>query len=428
MLMLSVVLVFLIFAIMGMPLFFSFGVAATYACIAGDFPLQIIAQRMMIGMDSFTLLAIPGFVLVGEVMCQGGISKRAVDFSNSLIGHFRGGLSMVAVLAGMVMGGISGSAVADTAAVASVLIPTMEKENYPKDFSSAVVGTAGPLGNIIPPSIPMVVYSMTAGLSLLDLFLAGYIPGMMIGLSLMALCYFISKRKNYGPPSRSRGQFSGENVAFTLRRSILALLTPLIIVGGIVSGVFTPTESAMIGVVYTLIVAIYIYKEMTWGELPKLLLSSAKTTSKLVIIIAAASVFSYISINEGIPDLFRDFMLGISENKIVILIILNLILLLTGLIIDILVATVIIVPVLIPLEQSLGLDPLHVAMIFILNMSIGLLTPPVGYCLFISSAVAEVPMERTALKAIPIVLTMLGILVLINAFPQLTLFVPNLVP
>ena len=199
MLMLSVVFVFLVLTIMGMPLFFSFGVAATYACIAGDLPLQIIAQRLMIGMDSFTLLAIPGFVLVGEIMCQGGISKRAVDFSNSLIGHFKGGLSMVAVLTGMVMGGISGSAVADTAAVATVLVPSMEKENYPKDFSSAVVGTAGPLGNIIPPSIPMVVYSMTAGLSLLDLFLAGYIPGMMIGLSLMGLCYFISKRKNPDP-------------------------------------------------------------------------------------------------------------------------------------------------------------------------------------------------------------------------------------
>ena len=241
MLMLSVVFVFLVLTLMGMPLFFSFGVAATYACIAGDMPLQIIAQRLMIGMDSFTLLAIPGFVLVGEIMCQGGISKRAVDFSNSLIGHFKGGLSMVAVLTGMVMGGISGSAVADTAAVATVLVPSMEKENYPKDFSSAVVGTAGPLGNIIPPSIPMVVYSMTAGLSLLDLFLAGYIPGMMIGLSLMGLCYFISKRKNYGPPSSY--EFSGKNVALTFRRAILALLTPLIIVGGIVSGVFTPTES-----------------------------------------------------------------------------------------------------------------------------------------------------------------------------------------
>jgi tripartite ATP-independent transporter DctM subunit len=424
--MLSVVVVFLFFTILGMPLFFSFGVAATYACIAGDMPLQIIAQRLMIGMDSFTLLAIPGFVLVGEVMCQGGISRRAVDFSNSLIGHFRGGLSMVAVLTGMVMGGISGSAVADTAAVATVLVPSMEKENYPKDFSSAVVGTAGPLGNIIPPSIPMVVYSMTAGLSLLDLFLAGYIPGMMIGLSLMGLCYFISKRKGFGPHTTYR--FSWQGVAFTFKRSILAIITPLIIVGGIVSGVFTPTESAMIGVVYSLIIALSLYKEIKWGQLPEVLLDSAKTTAKLVIIIATASVFSYISINEGIPDLFRDFMLGISENKFVILIILNLILLLTGLIIDILVATVIIVPVLIPLGQSLGLDPLHIAMIFILNMSIGLLTPPVGYCLFVSSAVADIPMERTALKAIPIILTMLGILVLINAFPPLSLFVPNLVP
>jgi C4-dicarboxylate transporter DctM subunit len=425
MLMVSLVIVFLVCTLAGMPLFFSFGVSAAYACIAGDLPLQIIAQRMMIGMDSFALLAIPGFVLVGEIMCQGGISRRAVDFSNSLIGHFKGGLSMVAVLTGMIMGGISGSAVADTAAVASVLVPSMEEENYPKEFSSAVVGTAGPLGNIIPPSIPMIVYSMTAGLSVLDLFLAGYIPGMMIGFSLMGLCYFISKRKGYGPLVTYG--FSWKKVVLAFKRSILALLTPLIIVGGIVSGIFTPTESAMIGVIYSLIIAIHIYKELTWRQMPVVLLDSAKTTAKLVVIIAAASVFSYISINEGVPELFRDFMFGISDNKYVILIVLNLILLLTGLIIDILVATVIIVPVLIPVGQALGMDPLQMAMIFVLNMSIGLLTPPVGYCLFVASAIAKVRMEDTALNAIPVILTMLGILVLLNVFPQLSLFIPGLV-
>lgn len=425
MLMLSLVIVFLICTLAGMPLFFAFGVSAAYACIAGDLPLQIIAQRLMIGMDSFALLAIPGFVLVGEIMCQGGISRRAVDFSNSLIGHLRGGLSMVAVSTGMVMGGISGSAVADTAAVATVLVPSMVEENYPKEFSSAVVGTAGPLGNIIPPSIPMIVYSMVAGLSVLDLFLAGYIPGMMIGFSLMALCYFISKRRGYGPPGKYR--FSLQNVGLTLKRSIMALLTPLIIVGGIVSGVFTPTESAMIGVVYSLIVAMHIYNELSWREMPAVLLDSAKTTAKLVIIIATASVFSYISINEGIPELFTDFMFGISKNKYIILLFLNLILLLTGLIIDILVATVIVVPVLIPLGEALAMDPLQIAMIFVLNMSIGLLTPPVGYCLFVSSTIAGVSVEDTALEAIPVILTMLGILALLNVFPQLSLFVPGLI-
>jgi len=425
MVILSLVIVFLICTFAGMPLFFAFGVSAAYACIVGDLPLQIIAQRLMIGMDSFALLAIPGFVLVGEIMCQGGISRRAVDFSNSLIGHLRGGLSMVAVSTGMVMGGISGSAVADTAAVATVLVPSMVEENYPKEFSSAVVGTAGPLGNIIPPSIPMIVYSMVGGLSVLDLFLAGYIPGMMIGFSLMVLCYFISKRRRYGPPGKYR--FSWQNVWLTLKRSIMALLTPLIIVGGIVSGVFTPTESAMIGVVYALIVAILIYNELSWREMPAVLLGSAKTTAKLVIIIATASVFSYISINEGIPELFMDFMFGISKNKYVILLFLNLILLFTGLIIDILVATVIIVPVLIPLGEALAMDPLQMAMIFVLNMSIGLLTPPVGYCLFVSSTIAGVSLEDTAVSAIPVILTMLGILALLNLFPQLSLFVPGLI-
>jgi len=207
----------------------------------------------------------------------------------------------------------------------------------------------------------------------------------------------------------------------------MALLTPLIIVGGIVSGVFTPTESAMIGVVYALIVAILIYNELSWREMPAVLLGSAKTTAKLVIIIATASVFSYISINEGIPELFMDFMFGISKNKYVILLFLNLILLFTGLIIDILVATVIIVPVLIPLGEALAMDPLQMAMIFVLNMSIGLLTPPVGYCLFVSSTIAGVSLEDTAVSAIPVILTMLGILALLNLFPQLSLFVPGLI-
>ena len=423
MLMLTVALIFFFLVLMGMPLYFSFGVSASLACIFGGMPLEIIAQRLMIGMDSFALLAIPGFVLVGEIMCQGGISKRAVDFSNALIGHFTGGLSMVAVLTGMIMGGISGSAVADTAAVASVLVPSMEEEKYPRDFSAAVVGTAGPLGNIIPPSIPMIVYSMTSGLSLLNLFLAGYIPGMMIGVGLMILCYFVAKRKGYG---RSNSDFTWQRVVVTFRRSILAILTPLIIVGGILTGVFTPTESAMIGVVYSLIVAIHVYKEMSWRDMPRVLLDSAKGTAKVVIIIAGAGVFSYISINEGVPYLFQEFMFNISDNPWVILLVLNLILLFVGLLIDILVATVILVPVLMPLGQAMGFDPLHIAMIFILNMSIGLLTPPVGYCLFVSSAIADVPVERVAYRALPIVLTMLGILFLINVFPQLTLFVPSL--
>jgi C4-dicarboxylate transporter DctM subunit len=425
MLMLLVLIVFMFCALLGLPLFFAFGASSTLACLLAPLPLKIIAQRLFYGMNGFILLAIPGFVLVGEIMSRGGISKRLVDFSNALIGHFTGGLSMVAVMTGMIMGGISGSAVADTAAVASVLIPSMAQENYPREFSSAVVGTAGPLGNIIPPSIPMIVYSMTAGVSVLNLFLAGYIPGMMIGFSLMALCYFMSKRRNFG--ARSGSQFSWQQVSVTFKRSILAILTPLLIVGGIVGGIFTPTESAMIGVIYCLIVAIYVYKEMAWADLPGILLASAKISAKLVIIIAGASVFTYISIYEGIPELFRDFMFGISTNKYVLLLVLNLILLLTGLVLDILVATVIIVPVLIPLGHAMGLAPLHMAMIFILNMSIGLLTPPVGYCLFVSSSIAEVPMESTAINAIPIILTMIGVLALVNIIPQLSLWVPSLV-
>ncbi|NWF92701.1 MAG: TRAP transporter large permease [Syntrophaceae bacterium] len=424
MLILSAIIVFFFCIFIGLPIFFSFGLTAAFACMAGNLPLHIVAQRLMIGMDSFVLLAVPGFVLAGEIMCQGGISKRIVDFCNALVGHFKGGLSMVAVLTGMIMGGISGSAVADTAAVASVLVPSMEKENYPKEFSAAVVGTAGPLGNIIPPSIPMVIYSMTSGLSLLDLFLAGYIPGMMIGFSLMGFCHIISKNKGYG---RSQSHFSHTNLMTAFRRSVLAILIPVVVVGGIVTGVFTPTESSIIAVVYSFIVAIFVYREMTVVQIPRVLLTAAKASAKLVIIMGAGSVFSYISINEGVPELFRDFMLGISNNKFVILMVLNLILLFTGLLIDILVATIIFVPILMPLGQALGLDPLHVAMLFVVNMSIGLLTPPVGYSLYVSSIISGVPTEKVALNSVPIVLIMIGILSIMTLFPQVTLFVPNLI-
>lgn len=424
MLILSTIIVFLICIFIGVPIFYSFGLTAVLACVLGGLPLHIVAQRLMIGMDSFVLLAVPGFILAGEIMCQGGISKRIVDFCNALVGHFKGGLSMVAVLTGMIMGGISGSAVADTAAVASVLVPSMEKENYPKEFSAAVVGTAGPLGNIIPPSIPMVIYSMTSGLSLLDLFLAGYIPGMLIGFSLMGFCHIVSRNKGYG---RSECCFSPKNLLTTFKRSVLAILIPVVVVGGIVTGVFTPTESSIIAVIYSFIVAIFVYKEMTLNHVPRILLTAAKASAKLVIIMGAGSVFSYIFINEGLPELFRDFMLGISNNKFVILMVLNLILLFAGLLIDILVATIIFVPILMPLGQALGLDPLHIAMLFVVNMSIGLLTPPVGYSLYVSSIVSGVPTEKVAWKSVPIVLIMIGILTIMTMCPQVTLFVPSLI-
>jgi tripartite ATP-independent transporter DctM subunit len=423
MLMIYALIVFLILVFMGVPIYFSFGLTATFACIVGGLPLQIIAQRLMIGMDSFVLLAVPGFILAGEIMCEGGISKRIVDFSNAVVGHLKGGLTMVTVLTSMIIGGIAGSAVAETAATASILVPSLEKEEYPKEFSAALVGTAGPVGNIIPPSIPMVVYSMVSGLSLLDLFLAGYFPGMIIGFALMGYCYLVCKKRDYG---RATTRFSPRSLFIAFKRSVLALLIPIVVVGGIVTGVFTPTESAMIAVVYSLIVTIHIYREMNWASLPRLLLTTAKASAKLVMIMGAGSVFSYISINEGVPELFKSFMLGVSSNKYVILLILNLIFIFAGCLIDILVATIIFVPVLIPLQQALGLDPLHIAMIFIINLSIGLLTPPVGYSLYVSSAISGVSVEKVSRYALPFVAIMFGILGLMTIFPQLTIFFPRL--
>ncbi len=268
----------------------------------------------------------------------------------------------------------------------------------------------------------MVIYSMTSGLSLLDLFLAGYIPGILIGVSLMVYCYLAAKKHGYG--HRTAG-FSLRGVFASLRPSFFAILMPIIIVGGVVSGVFTPTESAIIGVVYAFVVALFLYHEMTWKDLPRVLVGSALATAKLVIIMAAASVFSYISILEGVPELFKDFMLAISENPYVILLVLNILLLFLGCIIDILVATIILVPVLMPLCAAVGIDPLHLALVFVINMSIGLLTPPVGYSLYVSATIAEVPVEKVIPMVIPVVITMTAILVLVNLFPALSLTIPR---
>jgi C4-dicarboxylate transporter DctM subunit len=419
-----IVLLFIFTVLFGLPLFFAFGFAASMACWVADLPLEAIAQQMMIGMDSFALLAIPGFILVGDIMCQGGIARRAVDFCVALIGHLRGGLSMVAVMVGMIMGGISGSAVADTAAIASTMISPMEEEKYPRDFSAAVVATAGPLGNIIPPSIPMIVYSMTSGQSLLDLFLAGYIPGVMIGLGLMGYCYFTSRKHRYG---RTNASLSWQRVVVTFKRSFLAILTPVFIVGGIVSGIFTPTEASMMGVVYCIVVAILVYKELRWRDMPAILLKSAKATAKLTIIIAIGSVFSYICISEGVPDMVKRFILSISDDRMVILLMLNVFLLFLGCILDILVATVILVPVLVPLADAAGINQLHLAMLFVINMSIGLLTPPVGYSLFVASTVSKVPVEKIAVRELPIVATMIVILIFVIFCPKLSLYMPSLV-
>jgi len=270
----------------------------------------------------------------------------------------------------------------------------------------------------------MIIYSMVSGLSLLDLFLAGYIPGVMIGLSLMAYCYYISKKHGYG---RINAQLSWQRVVVTFKRSFLAILTPVFIVGGIVLGIFTPTEASMMGVVYCVIVSIIVYKELRWSDMPGILLKSSKTTAKLTVIIAIGSVFSYICINEGVPEMVKRFILGISDNRLVILLMLNAFLLFLGCILDILVATIILVPMLVPLADAAGISQLHLAVLFVINMSIGLLTPPVGYSLFVASTISKVPVEKIAVREVPIVVIMIVIVVLVMLFPQISLYVPSLV-
>lgn len=415
---------FLALMLMKLPIAFALGVASLLTAWHLGLPSLMIFQRMVNGLNSFTFLAVPFFVVAGQIMTEGGISDRLVRFSNVIVGKVRGGLAMVNVLASMFFGGISGSSVADVSSIGAFLIPMMEKKGYDKDFSVAVTITSSVQGVIIPPSQNVIYYSLAAGgISIGRLFLGGYIPGIILGFALMALSYVISVVRGY-PKEESFTLKQAVNIIFD---SLIGLFTIVIIMGGIIFGLFTATESAAIAIVYAAFVTIFVYRSIGVRGIYRVLKGSIRTLSVIVTIIGTSSAFAFLLAYLRVPRMVTEFLLGFSSNTIVVLILINLIMLFLGMMMDMGILILLLTPILLPVATEIGLDPLQFGIIMMLNLGIGLCTPPVGTSLFVGCAIADLKVEHSIKMLIPFYLVMVLVLILVIAFPQLVLFLPNLV-
>ncbi len=415
-------LVFFVCMVLGVPIAFCLGITAAFSLISLDMPLRVVAQRIFTGMDSFPLMAVPFFVLAGDLMNYGGTTIRLVHFSNALVGWIRGGLAHTNIVASMFLAGISGSAVADASAIGGILIPGMTKEGYDVEFSAAVTASASTMGPIIPPSILMVIYGVTTGVSIGALFAAGFIPGVLIGVSLMAVAYFIARKRNY--PKLPMISLSGFVIA--LKKAIFALVAPVIILGGILLGVFTPTEAAAVAVAYAFFVGVFVFRELRLANIPGILVQSGITTSVLLLVIGTANVLAWVLSAEQIPQKIAEAMLGISSDPNWILLLINLFLLVVGMFMESGAAIIILAPVLAQVAQTVGLNPLHFGFVMVLNLVIGLLTPPLGVCLFVACSIARIPLTALVKAIFPFLMVEVVVLFLVSYFPWLALWIPKM--
>lgn len=409
---------FFVFFVVSIPLPFTIALSSFIALWVGDKSMMLIPQRMYMGSDSFPMLAIPFFILSGEIMLKGGLSRRLIDVANSLVGHLTGGLSMVSVGSAAFFGAISGSAPATTASIGSIMVPEMKKAGYDEGFSAALVASVGPLGQIIPPSIPMVLWATMASISVSDLFLAGVLPGMLMAFALIICSYVIAKKRKFQKVGRraSLGQ-----VFTATKRGIWALLMPAIILGTIYGGICTPTEAGGIVCVYALFVGFVIYKELHIKDLPSIFISTVKTTAMVVFMVACANLFGWIMASEQLPARMISSFLSISDNKYVLLLLINIALLIVGALMDNISAMTILCTVLTGIGASLGIDPIHLGAIVIINFAIGNITPPLGYTLYVASSISGIPFERVARNALPMLLGEIIVLLIITYIPFFTL-------
>ncbi len=388
-----------------------------------DIDLAALVQRMVGGLNSFSLLAIPFFILAGEIMNEGGISRRLINLANVMIGKVRGGLAMVNVLASTFFGGISGSAVADVSSIGSVLIPMMKKAKYDSDYAVNVTISSAAQGVMIPPSHNMIIYSTAAGgVSVGALFMGGIIPGILLGLILMVVTYVIAVKRNYpkGEPVKR------EEIPKIVREGLLGLLTAVIIIGGIVSGIFTATESAAIGVVYAFIITFFVYRDIPLSRMRIILVRTSKTLAMVLFLIASSSAFGWLLALLKVPAMVTEGLLAFSPNDIVTLLLINLILLVLGMFMDMAPLILIATPILLPVATAAGMDPVQFGVVLILNLAIGLITPPVGTCLFVGCAIGQIPIEKTVKGMAPFYLAMIVTLLLVTFVPQFSLFLPDL--
>jgi tripartite ATP-independent transporter DctM subunit len=422
---LVLILSFMLLLVIGTPVAWSIGISSLLTMLVSipALPaLTTVSQRIGTGLDSFALLAIPFFILSGQLMNRGGIAHRLIAFAKTLIGSLPGGLAMINIVAAMLMGAIAGSALASASAMGSILGPEMEKEGYSRQFGAAVNITSATTGLIIPPSNILIVFSLASGgVSIAALFLAGYIPGLITGVLLMLVSYFWAKKYKYNVGQRS----SLAQVFHTFIAALPSLMLLVIVMGGIVAGIFTATEASAIAVLYTLVLGFY-YREISWKDLPKLLLESSATSAVVMLLIGASMSMSWVMSFENIPQGISTTLLGISENEIVILLIINLILLFVGIFMDMTPAVLIFTPIFLPVVAELGIDPVQFGIVMVLNLCIGLCTPPVGSVLFVGVSIAGTTIQKVVKPLIPLFVAMIISLFLVAYIPQLSLWLPSL--
>ncbi len=415
--------VLIVLLVLNVPIAFAIGMSSLAAILAAPgVPMMVAPQRMFYGLDTFTLIAVPLFILAGRLMALGGVTRDLLDLSRVAVGFLRGGLAYVNIVASMIFAGITGTAASDTSSIGSILIPAMLKKGYEKDFTVAVTATSSTIGIMIPPSVPMVLYGVAASQSIGKLFIGGVVPGLMVGGALMLVTAVLAKKRNY---PREESYSFGEAVRICLR-SIPALMTIVIIIGGIVGGVFTPTEAAGIACVYTFFMGMFYYREIGLRDVPAIMKEVAVTVGMVGMMIAAASALGWVFANQNIPRAVANAILSVTDNKVAVLLLVNALLLFVGTWMDLTPAVIVFTPILLPVVTSVGIDPVHFGVIMVVNLAIGLFTPPVGVCLFIACGIAKISITDTIRAFIPFFVAMLVVLVLITYIPALCMTLPNL--
>lgn len=415
--------VFVLGLILGVPVAITLGASSlAYLLIAG-IPPVVMPQKIYAGMDVFVLLSIPGFVLAGNLMNRGGITGRIIRFANALVGWIRGGLGLTNIAASMLFGGITGTAVADAASIGGVMIPGMKKAGYPAGFSAAVTAASSTVGPIIPPSVPMIIVGALSGISVGRMFLAGAVPGILMGLAMMVTCYVISVRRDF---PRQPWQGAGE-VARSFSGAVWALAMTGLIIYGLLSGLATPTETAVVASVYAFFVGAFIYRELPLRAVPSILIDSAVSSAGILALVGFANVFGWILVSERIPQAIADAVLSLTDNKYLVILIINLLLLFVGMFMETIAALIILFVPLLSLAEAVGIDPLHFATFAVLNLMIGLTTPPVGVCLFVCAGIARLPLAAVVRAIMPFLLTNILVLLLVSFVPALATWLPSVI-
>ena len=411
-------LIFFILLMLSVPIGYAIGIATLITLISfSNIPITMIAQNAVAGVDSFPLLAIPFFMLAGNLMSSGGIAKRLVDFFESIIGHITGGLGMVTVVVCMFFAAISGSAVATVSAVGAFMIPEMVKHGYSKSFSAALTAAAGTIGVIIPTSVPFVIYGVVSGSSITELFTAGFLPGILMGVALIIICYIVSKKNGYKGTDK---KISLKDILISFKKAFWAILSPVIILGGIYSGKFTPTEAAVISVVYSFVVGVFIYKELDFKGAYTAFKDAIVVNGATTFMVGLSTAFAALLTMEQIPAKIASFILSISNNSFIVLLLINIFLLLVGMFIDNIPATIILTPILLPIAISFGMSPITFGIMLTMNLAIGFCTPPYGIDLFVASAISKVGIDEISKQILKMIVSLIIVLLLVTYIKPVT--------